>query len=105
MAFTEAQKLDIGGVMGIDQIVLQRQLDTYAVNITEAVEERVIELIASYKAVADNYVRFTPTESNEGFNLNPTEQKTSIRNEIARLLFFDPAAMFGWLGAGRSLRS
>lgn len=104
MAFTEAQKLDIGGVLGIDQIVLQRQLDAYATNITEAVEERVIELIASHKAVADNYVRFTPTESNEGFNLNPTEQKTSIRNEIAQLLFFSLTELAAMSGVGRLIR-
>lgn len=89
MAFTEDQKLDIGGVLRIDQIKLQQQLDAYATYITPAVEAKVISLLADYAAVSDNYVKFTPTESNEGFNLNPGDQKADIRNEIAKLLFFD----------------
>lgn len=103
MAFTEPQKLDIGNILGITQLILNQQLLTYAEYITSDVETAVAAELTRWSTAGGTFTKFTPTESNKGFNLNANDAKADIRKNIALLLGFDLNQLAGY-GGGRMLR-
>jgi len=95
MAFTEAQKLSICKILGVNSIELGVQLSAYSEHITAAVETAVIAEIARWDAGAGtNFVAVRPNTANEGADMDPERAKYDIRKNIGLFLLF-PESVWG----------
>lgn len=90
MAFTESEKNSLVVVLGVTRPVLDQILMENAAYITAEVETDVRAELAKWNTAGSDYTKFTPTESNRGFNLNSGDAKNDIRRAIALLLGLDP---------------
>lgn len=95
MAFTNSQKVKLCKILGINAIQLDVQLAAYALSITAEMEADVIAEIARWEAGAGKRVWFTPTESNEGFNMNSDIKGGDPKYNIETLLFFEHSSAGG----------
>lgn len=100
MAFTESELNDLVTVLQMVRPTLDYVLGINAVYITAEVETDVRAELTRWATAGSEFVKFTPTESNRGFNLNAGDEKADIRRNIALLLGIDANAY----GGGRMLR-
>lgn len=98
MAFTESELNKLVMVLQIQRVQLDYVLRANESLITAEVETDVRAQLVKWDAASADYTRFTPTESNRGFNLNAGDAKNDIRQNIALLLGMDLNA----LGSGQS---
>ena len=87
MALTEAQKLNVGKILGIKSYVLDAQLAYYATYITAAVETQVAVELARWDTAGIDFVSVEPREANFGARINPEQTKNDIRKNLATLLY------------------
>lgn len=95
MAFTEAEKVDIVTITGVDIIRLNNALDTYETWITSDVETQVREELTRWETDGFEFVSIEPRESNKGVRLNSSLAKQDIRKHIADLLFLNECMASG----------
>src|SRR5688572_31965903 len=84
--FDAAQITDLAEILGTNSDVLDDHLDYYASLITESDKTKVLARVVEWQAIDGNFAWFSPTESNEGFNLSPGQQRTKLASWIAQLL-------------------
>lgn len=92
--FTETQISDIAEIVGSNSDYLADHLSYYELQITEADKTKVLARVAEWQAIDGNFARFTATESNEGFNLSPDENRRFLVRSITTLLYL-PMSMGG----------
>jgi len=100
MAFTESELNSIVTVLQIRRPTLDYALSVNASYITAEVETDVRAELTRWETAGAEFIKFTPTESNRGFNLNAGDEKADIRRNIALLLGIDANAY----GGGRMVR-
>ena len=91
MAFTEAEKLSICKILGINSIALDAKLDYYSAYITAEVETAVRTELTRWTTggIGDDFVSIRPMTTNRGVLLDAENAKRDVRQNIARMLFFD----------------
>ena len=89
MAFTESELNKLVMVLRVQRVQLDYVLRANESLITAEVEADVRALLDKWDASLAGFTRFTPTESNRGFNLNAGDAKNDIRRNIALLLGMD----------------
>lgn len=93
--FSNSQITDIATIFGVSSDVVNNRLIYFQNTITDEDKTKVIALIAEFAEVDGNYASFTPTESNEGFNLRADSQKDTIRRRLGGLLHCEDFASQG----------
>lgn len=95
--FTEAQKLSIAKIVPMTPTLLNAHLSSLGATLTAEVETEVIAEIARHTSgTVGGVVWFTPTESNEGFNLSKTTNAGNASPSTnIRLLLEIPAEICG----------
>jgi hypothetical protein len=86
MAFDEAQRLEISDILEITPDELNSQMIYLGDRLTAGLETKILGKVAEWPGVSGNYASFTPTESNQGFNLSADAAKLAIRRSIAKWL-------------------
>lgn len=89
MALTEANKLKLAQILGVDYIMVNDQIynlgSTY---ITAEVESMLLAEIDRWDAGAGNdFVSVEPNTANYGARIDPSLEKADIRKNIANLLY------------------
>lgn len=70
--FTESQINDIALSIGMTPTLLNAHLAGFGASLTDDIKTKVLAQLTRYQdGTAGGQVWFTPTESNEGFNLSP----------------------------------
>lgn len=99
MSFTPEQKLAIAKIVPMTPTLLNAHLDSLGDDLTEEVVTAVAAELAAWDGgVGQSFASFTPTESNQGFNLKAHEAKNAIRRNIRTLLEIDAPGNFGGPG-------
>lgn len=102
MAFTESELNNLVVILQIQRWTLDALLTANATYITSEVETDVRAELTRWTTAGVEFVKFTPTESNRGFNLNSDDEKANIRQNIAMLLGIDLTAFSS--AGGRLIR-
>ncbi len=91
--FTDAQINDIAVAIGMTPTLLDAHLSSLGTDLTADKETKVLAQLDRYEqGTAGGVVSFTPTESNEGFNLSaPVSAATRNPLTIIRTLLEIPA--------------
>jgi len=87
--FTESQITDLAVILGTNSDYLSQHLDFYASVITDSDKTKVLALMSQYDGFDNRYIAFTPTESNEGLNMNLSNAVGDVESKIAKLLQFE----------------
>ena len=103
MAFTASQKVTIAEIFGIDGQTLDDHLLLVESNLSAETYTAVAADLATWATYRNNFTRFHPTESNKGFEVNPTDVRNSIKFRVATALSFNT----DWFATtyGRTARS
>jgi len=88
MAFSPTEKLSISKIVGITPTLLDAHLTSLGASLTADVETEVRAEIARWTTggSGNDFVSFTPTESNKGFNLRSGSAKSDIKKNICLML-------------------
>lgn len=86
--FTESEITDLAATQGVASYVIVDHVTLAGNYITDSDKTQLLDWVADWQAVEKQYAAFTPTESNEGLNLNLAQQKAAIAAKIAGLLDF-----------------
>lgn len=84
--FSESQITDLAAILGTNSISMSTHIGLYANVITDSDKTKVLAYITDWQAAENDFVSFTPTESNEGFNLDTTRKRNAFASKIASLL-------------------
>ena len=89
MALTEANKLKLAQILGVDYITVNDQIFNLGANyITAEVETMLLAEIARWTAGAGtDFVAIEPNTANYGAKINPDSEKDDIRKNIANRLY------------------
>lgn len=89
MALTEAQKLKLAQILGVDYITVNDQIfNLGTAYITAEVETQLIAQITRWDAGAGtDFVSVEPNTANFGARIDPNLEKADIRKNIANLLY------------------
>jgi hypothetical protein len=89
MALTEAQKLKMAQIIGVDYITVNDQIfNLGTAYITAEVETQLLAQIARWDAGAGtDFVSVEPNTANFGARIDPNLEKADIRKNIANLLY------------------
>jgi hypothetical protein len=89
MALTEANKLKLAQILGVDYITVNDQIfNLGATYITAEVETLLLAQITRWDAGAGtDFVAIEPNTANYGARINPEAEKDDIRKNIANLLY------------------
>jgi hypothetical protein len=99
--FTTDQKLDIVEIVAITPPLLEACLDNLGSDLTPEIESKVIAEIATWNAGAKEAdAAFTPTNSNEGFNLKSQAATRRIARYIRLMLDIPPEYCANLSGTG-----
>jgi hypothetical protein len=85
---TEAEKLSIGNILGVDYISLDAHLDFYASKYTTASDTAVRAELTRWTASGAKFVAIEPNTANYGAKIDPEKAKADIRKNLANLLFY-----------------
>lgn len=96
MAFTADEILSISEILETTPDRVNSQLTYLGTRVTADVETRVRAKITAYGPASGKFAKFKAKESNQGFELDPSDAKRSIRKAIAGWLEFED------LGGGSS---
>lgn len=89
MALTEANKLDLAKILGVDYITVNDQITNLGTTyITAQVETNLLAEIARWNAGAgSDFVSIEPNTANYGARIDPSFEREDIRRNIANLLY------------------
>lgn len=89
MALTEANKLKLAQILGVDYITVNDQIFNLGTEyITAEVESLLLAEIDRWDAGAGNdFVVITATSTNYGANIDPSQERADIRRNVANLLY------------------
>lgn len=89
MALSEAQKLKLAQILGVDYIEVNDQIFNLGSTwITAEVETRLLAEIDRWDAGAGtNFVAVEPNAANKGVSIDPKRERADIRRNIANLLY------------------
>lgn len=93
MAFTAAQLLTLGEILGMTPLEIDDHFDTFPYD--SDTETYVETELTAWATARDGFAYFTATESNEGFNLSLSSKKAAIRERVALALGLDVSAFSG----------
>lgn len=104
MALTEANKLKLAQILGVDYIEVNDQIFNLGASyITPAVESLLLEQIDRWDSgVGSDFVSIEPNTANYGARIDPELEKADIRRNIANLLYLRDYA--GGIGQIRLVR-
>lgn len=89
MALSEAQKLKLAQILGVDYIEVNDQIFNLGVSyITPEVETQLQAQVDRWDSgIGTNFVKVEPQGSNRGVSIDPEREKADIRKNIANLLY------------------
>lgn len=104
MALTEANKLKLAQILGVDYIEVNDQIFNLGASyITPTVESLLLEQIDRWDSgVGSDFVSIEPNTANYGARIDPELEKADIRRNIANLLYLRDYA--GGIGQIRLVR-
>lgn len=92
---TEAEKLTIGTILGIDFIDLDYHISYYDTRFTAASDTAIRAELTRWTTAGFNFLTLEPREANLGARIDPQLEKNDIRKNLSTLLYLQDSVNTG----------